>query len=253
MKEMNFEKIGKVMDSKAKELAGQASKLEGETKKGSGKEREWLLIFSIIAVVSAFLPYVKVTSFMGTLSVSLFDMVCQELWNLILWLPQIIVLIMVAKKVRYSDIVIPIITGIGFWLNVLWAINVYDDMGGNDYAMSSYGIGIWLIIASLFGINWMAEKLDMGVISLIKRLLKKVVPSDAQNTETQPTNVNVHPVTNESVLCHECGTALTSDAKFCPDCGTAVVIKESHNICSNCGGEYKEGAAFCGNCGEKIN
>jgi len=99
----------------------------------------------------------------------------------------------------------------------------------------------------------MAEKLDMGIISLIKRLLKKVVPSDAQNTETQPTNVNVHPVTNESVLCHECGTALTSDAKFCPDCGTAVVIKESHNICSNCGGEYKEGAAFCGNCGEKIN
>jgi len=226
---MNFEKSGKIMDSRAKELTGQASGLEGDTRKAFGKEREWMMIFSIIAIVSAFLPFVKITSFFtGAISLSVFDLVTQDLWNLLFWIPQIIILLLVAKKIRYSDIIIPIITGIEFWLYVAYALDMCKD-SVDEYGMVSMGIGFWLIIVSLFGINWMADKLNMGIISFITRLLKKIMQPILQSDENQSV---VHPVVNNEVvnetgiICGECHTTLSKDAKFCPSCGTAVLIKE---------------------------
>jgi len=55
------------------------------------------------------------------------------------------------------------------------------------------GIGFWLIIVSLFGIYWMADKLNIGIISSALRLFKKMIQFILQSGDNQP--VNEHPVT----------------------------------------------------------
>lgn len=245
MKEMNFESIGKLIDSTTKKLVG----ADGKT---NGKEREWMILFSIIAIASAVLPFAKVTTILtGSISFSLLDLIFAEGWNILFLIPQIIILILIAKKVRYSDIIIPAIVGIEFWMYVFYAVEMGKD--NNEYAKASVGIGYWLIIGSLIGINWMADKLGMGIWSYAKRLFGKVILLITRNVEHQPTNASVHPVTNETTRCNECGTALSDNAKFCSGCGTVVVAKEKGNFCSDCGNEYQEGVAFCRECGAKLN
>jgi len=57
---MNFEKIGKVIAEKTKELAGQTS-ADGSNE--FCKEEQWIMIFSAIATISAFMPFVQVNIF----------------------------------------------------------------------------------------------------------------------------------------------------------------------------------------------
>ncbi len=57
-------------------------------------------------------------------------------------------------------------------------------------------------------------------------------------------------VSDDSVVCPECGKEYPAGTNFCSSCGCHTEVKGKH--CTNCGVRLQDGAKFCHNCGQKV-
>lgn len=195
--------------------------------KNLNKEKLGILVLAIIAVVAYFLPYATVDIYLTKMSFSAFDitfgvsveafgtsmeMIEGNLEYLIFLLFPIVIMILIVKDLRFSNIIIPVLT-VGAGLELLfYGVSVF----GSDEENLSLGIGFWLLVISWSGINLLSDRLQMGIVPLVSKLVKGEFRSYLSNVEKSRT---------------------ADSAQFCSECG--MKVKEGESFCANCGSEIQ--------------
>ena len=194
--------------------------------KNLNKEKLGILLLAVIAVVAYFLPYATVDIYLTKMSFSAFDitfgvsveafgtsmeMIEGNLEYLMFLLFPILIMILIVKNLRFSNIIIPVLTVVSGLELLFYGVSVF----GSDEENLSFGIGFWLMVISWSGINLLSDRLQMGIVPLVSKVVKGEFQSYLNNVEKRQ---------------------LASNAQFCPECGMKV----------------KEGESFCANCGSKI-
>ena len=88
------------------------------------------------------------------------------------------------------------------------------------------------------------DSMGMGMGLMMPAMFSQYFAGGATQGSQQPGPQQ--PVTQETVQCQECQTAIPVSAKFCPQCGNQAVVFDQ---CANCGENLSPNAKFCSHCG----
>ncbi|MFR3730720.1 zinc-ribbon domain-containing protein [Lacrimispora sp.] len=195
--------------------------------KNLNKGKLGIILLAVIAVVAYFLPYATVDIYLTKMSFSAFDItfgvsieafgtsmeiIEGNLEYLMFLLFPILIMILIVKDLRFSNIIIPVLTIVAGLELLFYGVSVFR----SDEENLSLGIGFWLLVISWSGINLLSDRLQMGIVPLVTRLVKGEFRSYLNNVEKR------HPASN---------------AQFCPECG--MNVKEGESFCANCGSEIQ--------------